>query len=96
MANFLDGTPQIANEKTLIARWSGGSNGKYFRCYICGYKFILGDYWRFVFLNDLSYSTGNLIVCKKCDNEDREVLAKQYRQMYEESKEKYWSFCRND
>lgn len=32
--------------------WSGGKDGKWFRCYFCGHKFIAGDEFRAIFTND--------------------------------------------
>ena len=73
MANekkFTDQKPRIATESDLKASWSGGKNGKYFRCYLCGHTFILGDYWRWVYANGKDMPGINFIVCKECDGPD--------------------------
>jgi len=70
--SFTDQKPRIATEEETRQPWSGGKNGKYFRCYLCGYRFIAGDQYRFVF----GKNTGNLIVCRACDGTNEEVQEK--------------------
>jgi hypothetical protein len=83
--SFLDGKKQIATQKDLDARWSGKPNGKNFRCYLCGYKFKLGDYWRFVYAAKINKI--NFLVCENCDSED--VLEK-WNQAHEELNNRFW------
>ena len=81
--NFLDQTPQVATEKHLALRWSGGKPGERFRCYLCGHKFQVGDVWRFV----LSTVWINFLVCEKCDGED---VVDRWAQKIAELREKAW------
>lgn len=65
-----------ATQKNLDARWCGAPPGKRFRCYLCGYKFVIGDLWRPVYANGGGsakaprYGHGNFLVCEKCDGPD--------------------------
>lgn len=83
--SFTDQKPRIATEEDCKANWSGGTNGKYFRCKLCGHKFIPGDYYRWIYCGDIKLI--NIIVCKKCDDED---IKQKWKQAYEESKERFW------
>lgn len=74
--SFTDGKPRRATEHDLKARWSGGKPGDFFRCCLCGYKFQLGDYWRWQYTNDTSGAGGNPMVCEKCDGTKEEIVAK--------------------
>lgn len=64
--SFTDQKPRIATEKEVPGNWGGYKDGRYFRCYLCGYKFKVGDYWRWIY----SKKNINPIVCKTCDTED--------------------------
>lgn len=64
--SFTDQKPRIAAEEDTKAQWSGGKQGEYFRCKLCGHRFQVGDYWRWVFVKGYV----NLIVCQKCDTPD--------------------------
>jgi len=89
--SFTDQLPRIANEDDVKMSWSGGKNGKYFRCKLCGHKFIVGDQYRFVFCQRFT----NVIVCKDCDgtNEEvREEWIKLHEEFEELSNGKFWSF----
>lgn len=91
--SFTDQKPRIATEKDVCANWSCGKNGEFFRCYLCGHKFQVGDYWRWVYNNTSSYdgkqkvNYGNFIVCKECDGED--ILGK-WEKANIELKERFW------
>lgn len=87
---FLKGVPWIADEADCQTSWSGGKNGKYFRCYLCGHKFIPGDRVRVVYSNNTP-AHGNPKVCENCDAGDEEVLA-EWQRMHNEAKTKYWWF----
>lgn len=97
--SFTDQQPRIATEKEIKMDWGGGANGKYFRCYLCGYKFKVGDYWRWVFSNNVSGAGGNPLVCKTCDGSNEEVIAKwkvqcqEYQEIIKGAK--YWWFNRH-
>lgn len=65
MTSFTDQRPRVATQEDLDAPWNSVRR-RYFRCYLCGYTFKVGDYWRWVYAPPNS----NLIVCKTCDGED--------------------------
>lgn len=67
---WTNGLPRVATEKDCATSWSGGKNGKYFRCSLCGHKFAVGDVWRWVYANDGSCPGGNFMVCQSCDGPD--------------------------
>lgn len=94
MANFLRGEPQVANESDIKGCWMGGKNGEHFRCNLCGYKFVLGDYWRCVYTNDQKDGTvgGNPIVCKTCDS-GNDGVRKAWTNLYRDfMSERFWVF----
>jgi hypothetical protein len=84
--SFTDGQQRVATEEDVKAHWGGAANGRRFRCYLCGHKFVVGDKWRFVYANGSSPAYGNFIVCSECDNGN--VLEK-WNKLNEELK-KYW------
>lgn len=98
--SILDGSMQIANEKTCKAPWLGGKNGKYFRCAFCGHKFQSGDQWRCQFTNDVAGAGGNPLVCKSCDAPKEELVAR-WKAMWEQWNEihrtngQWWWFARH-
>lgn len=89
--SFIYGDPQIATERDLKARWSGGAPGENFRCYLCGYRFQLGDYWRCQYTNDMSDAGGNPKVCKECDGSREDVRAKWEERCAEFYSDKFWA-----
>ena len=86
--NFTDQKSKIATEQDTTAPWGGAKNGKYFRCYLCGHKFQVGDKYRFIFSNH-----GNLMVCNACDENDP---IQKWIELHEEWKllreGKFWHF----
>ena len=74
--SFTDGKPWIATEEDCKKPWSGGKNGKYFTCGICGYKFKPGDTVRWQFTNDVPGASGNPLVCTNCDGTKEEIAEK--------------------
>jgi hypothetical protein len=73
--------------------WSGGRNGKYFRCYFCGKKFVVGDEFRMIFTNNLDgIPGGNPLTCRPCfdEHEGAEGLAQLWKHRWVEVKEKFW------
>jgi len=84
--SFTDQKPRVATNKDVVAPWGGGKYGIYFRCYLCGYKFTVGDYFRWVF-----HSTGNFLTCKDCDCIG---VAQKWEQVQEEAIHKYWWFTK--
>ena len=85
--SFTDGKPRVATEEEVDASWGGMKHGKRFRCYLCGYKFQVGDTWRWVYANGHSPAYGNFMVCDKCDGLD--VLDK-WNKANEEARQKFW------
>ena len=83
--SFTDGKPWIATAEDVKRRWSGGKDGKYFRCGLCGVKFKEGDTVRWQCTNDVPGAAGNPFVCVNCDGtkeqicEKRIVLASQFK-----------------
>jgi len=78
--SLLDGSPNIATEYQC-AHWGG--DGKSFRCYLCGHRFVPGGIWRAI--------TGEherILVCKSCDTEDVLAVWKQRKI----DAEKFWWF----
>lgn len=91
---FTNGKPRIATKEDCKAPWGGGENGKYFRCFFCGYKFKPGDYWRWQYTNDIKGAGGNPIVCEKCDD-GPELTRKKWKKKCEEFySDKWWWFRR--
>jgi len=94
---FTNQKARYATEKDLKAPWSFGKNGKYFKCGLCGYKFKLGDYWRWIYMGDVGKELGkgytNFITCKLCDDNPKEKAIQQEKDFREFSK-KYWRFLK--
>jgi len=67
MAKWTTGKPQIATETDVNTKWCGGKPGEYFYCGWCGYKFKVGDYFKWIFTNHIQGAGGNPKVCKDCD-----------------------------
>lgn len=89
---FTNGKPRIATEKDCGTRWNGGRPGEAFRCGLCGYKFQVGDYWRWQFTNDAPGTAGNIFVCKECDT-GRDSIIEKYQALYAEfMSDKFWAF----
>ena len=85
---FTDGNPRVATESDIVGKWSGGKPGECFRCYLCGYKFCVGDIWRFVYDNDGNGAGfGNFLVCSKCDCDN---VRENWKQHINIAVEKYW------
>ena len=92
--SILNGQPQIATKEHVNAPWSGSK--KNFRCGFCGHKFKVGDYWRFVFTNDIPSAGGNPLICEKCDD-DNEVVREKWVQKHKKFKEldnDFWWFLK--
>lgn len=84
--SFTDQKQRIATEQECNARWEGSSPGKRFRCYLCGYKFVVDDCWRWIYDNGID-GPGNFIVCVKCDSPD---VIDRWRKHNEEANQKFW------
>lgn len=84
--HWVKGGIQIATEETCSLPWNCGEKGIYFRCHLCGHKFIPGDQWRFIFGKNKCM---NILVCKDCDGSDEDLrdkfseITKKYRWIWE-------------
>lgn len=92
--SFTDGKPFIVTDADCHKRWGGGRDGKFFRCYLCGHKFVEGDVVRWQYTNDTD-AGGNPMVCEKCDGTREEILAK-WEAMHAEANGRMWWFCTGD
>lgn len=63
------GKPETVTQKELDARWGGAKPGQRFFCGWCGYKFKLGDYWRFIVGGKTKGAVANSFICKDCDKD---------------------------
>lgn len=90
--SLLTGKPTVATAEHLKLKWSGSTDN--FRCGLCGYRFKVGNVWRFVFANfEASPSkAGNFLVCVSCDGSD--VLERAAAQEAEYHHERFWRFRR--
>jgi hypothetical protein len=88
--SFTDQKPRVVTEKELKARWGGYSDGRMFRCYLCGHRFQLGDVWRWVYSPRKWH---NFMVCEKCDGDD--VLERWWKHM-DDARTKYWHLFDKD
>jgi hypothetical protein len=89
--SFIDGKPHIADETTCAAPWGGIKGGRRFRCYLCGYRFLVGDQYRFVYTNIIpGHYSGNPLVCVRCDGDD---VIERWKELCDEAwSEKFWWF----
>jgi len=91
--SFTDGKPFIATEKHLQTNWLCGKRGEYFRCFICGHKFQVGDTVRWQYTNNITGASGNPLVCSNCDGPN--VIAK-WKELCDLWKsDKMWFFRRH-
>lgn len=92
--SFTDQKPFKATAEDVQKSWSGGRNGKYFRCYLCGHKFQEGDIVRWQFTNDIPGAGGNPLVCESCDGPKEKVIEK-WKAMHAEARsERMWWFSK--
>lgn len=75
--SFTDQKPRVATEEDCTARWSFGKPGQNFRCSLCGYRFKVGDIWRWQYsygktitIDGRKRGLTNFMVCEKCDGPD--------------------------
>lgn len=91
--SFTDGKPRVATEDEVHKfKWGGTKVGERFRCGICGHRFRVGDYWRWVYDNDKDSSGyGNFSTCQACDGPDvrekRRALVEEWKGVV---REKFW------
>lgn len=92
--SFTDQMPHIVTEEDLKLKWGGRSAHDYFRCRMCGYRFQLGDVYRWVYTNNLEGKyCGNPFVCQQCDGPD--VIERWKRHCDEAYSDKFWWFTFN-
>lgn len=65
--SFTDQKPFVVTAELRKAPWRGYSDGRAFRCYLCGYPFVEGDTARWVFSPQ---KWGNFFTCQDCDGPD--------------------------
>ena len=89
--DFFD-TWKAATEETCKAPWSGGKNGKYFRCNFCGHKFGVGDLYMLLYTNSTPGAGGNPMTCKDCFDcyGSKDAAVEEWRKRLQEVKTKYW------
>jgi hypothetical protein len=88
MNRIKDQRPHVATQEDCQAPWGGEEGGARFRCYLCGYKFEVGDIWRFVYGNDGDGSGfGNFLTCERCDCED---IREKWKKHTQEAETKFW------
>jgi hypothetical protein len=93
--SFTDGKQRVATKEETEANWSGGENGIYFRCHLCGHKFKIGDKWRFV--SGVEVGLYNFLVCEACDGEDvRQRWVKMTNKFEAMKSGKYWWFLKEE
>jgi len=83
--SFTDSKFRIATEEQVNAELGGFVRGARFRCYLCGHKFVVGDYWRWVHATHKGLT--NFLVCQSCDCDD--VLEK-WIKANEELEKRFW------
>ena len=96
--SFLDGKPFIVSAedyitaKDEVAVWSGCPSGGWFRCAMCGHRFVEGDGARWLYMNDIVGYSGNPLICSACDGDD--VLDRWKAKIDEARSDKWWWFFR--
>jgi hypothetical protein len=90
--SITDQKQRVASREDCRLNWSGGENGKYFRCGMCGHKFREGDIFRWVYMNSTPNSKrGNFLTCSACDGDDiRDRRLKWER----EAETRFWQLMR--
>lgn len=70
--SFTDQKPHVVTKEHLASKWGGYPAKTYFRCRMCGHRFVEGDVFRWVYTNGLTGGRygGNPIVCAACDGPD--------------------------
>ena len=86
------GVPELVTEELVIAPWMGGKNGKWFKCQLCGYRFVVGDYYYMYITMEIA---PNLLVCEDCDTSDVTDLTNKYISLEKEyetfvKQRKFW------
>lgn len=85
--SFTDRQPRIATLEEVSAPWMGYPHGERFRCYLCGHRFEVGDYWRWE-AGPVGYS--NFLICESCDGPD--VVERWVAWVDEVRRRAFWAF----
>jgi hypothetical protein len=68
--SFTDGKPMYCTAETLATWKQPASRSSSFKCGPCGHRFKAGDYYRWLYTNNLPGYGGNPFTCEKCDGPD--------------------------
>lgn len=91
--DFRNQQPWTVAQDDIKVSWSGGKDGKYFRCGLCGHKFVVGDTCRWVYMNSTPTSKfGNFLVCSECDCSD---VINRRLEWEKEAENKFWQLLRD-
>ena len=82
---FTNQQSRPATKADCRAAWGGEPNGKRFRCKMCGYRFVPGDVWRWVYGGKVGMQ--NLLVCERCDGPD---ILDRWVSANKELEERFW------
>lgn len=93
MSDFFN-TPKIATEEDCKLCWSCGKPGQFFRCALCGHKFVPGDNYTIAYTNDLPKAYGNPICCTSHGTvaEIREQWIERSRRFHATEADEFWFF----
>lgn len=83
--SYTDQKTRVVTEKEYPGKWGGYTDGRRFRCYMCGHFFKIGDIFRWVM--GTKRGIPNLVVCDKCDCSD--ILDKWVKRL-KEAETKFW------
>lgn len=74
--DMFDGHPHMVTETDMRQPWSGYSDGRCFRCYLCGAFFKPGNVIRYIWCSGVKEAReanahcGNVFLCDTCDGPD--------------------------
>ena len=93
MSGFFN-TPKVATTEDCELRWSCGKPGEFFRCALCGHKFVPGDHYQLVYTNDIPGAGGNPICCTSHGSPEdvRPQWVKRCAEFKEFAADKFWFF----
>jgi len=93
---WTDGKPFTATAEHCALHWNGGKRGQYFRCGLCGHRFVEGDTLRWQFTNDTPGAGGNPFVCQDCDKGRDANIAEILKRRAELKADRWWWFLTKD
>ncbi|KKL52007.1 hypothetical protein LCGC14_2289850, partial [marine sediment metagenome] len=67
----------VVTAKHYPGNWEGFTDGRAFRCHLCGNHVVLGQKWRWV----RAPVTGNFHVCGDCDSGDLAEMRDRYKSL---------------